>query len=204
MVTTKRSCTQSLVPGAFPDGEPITALLSRAALSLRPARLWGAHRKRTAPSVKIVDALPESLVIPTLCGQSKDEVLRELAECMATCFADVDAGRLIDVLWERERLGSTAIHGGVAIPHGTLPGLQAPVRAAFGRHPRGVDFQSADGAPSKLVFLLVASAAPMGQHFKVLARVATLLKDEAARGRLLAAPNAAELYACVREEDGRR
>ncbi len=203
MITAKRSYTQSITPGAFPDGEPVTALLSRAALSLRATRLWRAHRERTAPNVKIVDVLPESLVIPRLCGQSKDEVLRELAECMATRFADVDAGRLMDVVWERERLGSTAIHGGIAIPHGTLLGLQAPVRGAFGRHPRGVDFQSADGAPTKLVFLLVASAAPMGQHFKVLARVATLLKDEAARGRLLAAPNAAELYTCIREEDER-
>ncbi len=176
-------------------------LVSRAAFRLRPTALLRTTRKRAVPSLKIVDVLPQSLVIPALCGQCKEAVLQELVECMAGQFPDVDTKRLLDVLWRRERLGSTAIRGGIAIPHGTLPGLPATVRGAFGRHPRGVDFQSPDGTPTKLFFLLVASDNPGEQHFKVLARVSMLLKDPASRDRLLAAPDRAELYRSIREED---
>lgn len=150
--------------------------------------------------MKIVDILPENLVIPALSGQTKEEVLRELAEYMAGQYADIDARRLLEVLWERERLGSTAIGDGIAIPHGKLPGLHA-VRGAFGRHPRGVDFQSLDGKPTKLFFLLVAPEDSVGLHLKALARVSRLLKDQAFRDQLLAAPDHAALYRCIREED---
>src|SRR5881394_801950 len=126
--------------------------------------------------MKIVDILPEELVIPALAGRTKEAVVRELAEHMAAQYPDIEAQRLIEVLWERERLGSTAIGDGIAIPHGKLPGVKA-VRAAFGRHLQGVDFQSIDGQPSKLFFLLVAPEDSVGLHLKALARVSRLLKE---------------------------
>ena len=150
--------------------------------------------------MKLTEILPETLVIPSLKGQTKDEVLRELAECMAAAHPEVEAGRLLDVLWERERLGSTAIGDGIAIPHGKLPGLKT-VLAAFGRHLQGVDFQSLDGNPSKLFFLLVAPEDSVGQHLKALARVSRLLKDPAFRNRLLTAHDRGEVYRNIREED---
>src|SRR5713101_4294853 len=101
--------------------------------------------------MKIIDILPEALVIPALKGRTKEEVLRELSSAMAAQHPEIDAGRLVEVLWERERLGSTAIGDGIAIPHGKLPGLKTVV-GAFGRHPQGVDFQSLDGKPTKLLF----------------------------------------------------
>jgi len=150
--------------------------------------------------MKITDILPEALVIPALKGKTKEEVLRELATAMAAQHQDIDAHRLVDVLWERERLGSTAIGDGIAIPHGKLPGLKT-VLGAFGRHPQGVDFQSLDGKPTKLLFLLVAPEDSVGQHLKALARVSRLLKDPAFRNQLMSAPDQSELYRCIREED---
>lgn len=150
--------------------------------------------------MRIVDILPEALVIPALEGQTKDAVLRELAEHMAAQYGDMDARRLVDVLWERERLGSTAIGDGIAIPHGKLPGLQA-VRAAFGRHLQGVDFQSLDGNPTRLFFLLVAPDDSVGMHLKALARVSRLLKDDAFRQQLMEARDRSDLYQRIRAED---
>ena len=150
--------------------------------------------------MKIADILPESLVIPALRGRNKDEVVRELADHLAAVHQEINARRLVDVLWERERLGSTAIGDGIAIPHGKLPGVKT-VLGAFGRHLDGVDFQSLDGHPSKLFFLLVAPEDSVGLHLKALARVSRLLKDPEFRARLLTARDQAELYRTIREED---
>jgi len=150
--------------------------------------------------MKITDILPAALVIPALKGKTKEEVLRELAAAMAAQHPDIDANRLVEVLWERERLGSTAIGDGIAIPHGKLPGLKT-VLGAFGRHPQGVDFQSLDGKPTKLLFLLVAPEDSVGQHLKALARVSRLLKDPAFRNQLMTAADQAELYRCIHDED---
>ena len=150
--------------------------------------------------MKIVDILPENLVIPALQGHTKDEVLRELAACLVTQHPELDQHRLVEVLWDRERLGSTAIGDGIAIPHGKLPGIKT-VLAAFGRHLLGVDFQSLDGKPSKLFVLLVAPEDSVGLHLKALARVSRLLKDDAFRAQLLTAADRAELYNKIRQED---
>ena len=150
--------------------------------------------------MKLVDILPESLVIPALHGRTKEEVVRELAGHLAAVHTEIDAHRLVEVLWERERLGSTAIGDGIAIPHGKLPGVKT-VLGAFGRHLEGVDFQSLDGNPSKLFFLLVAPEDSVGLHLKALARVSRLLKDAEFRARLLRAGDQAEIYRVMREED---
>ncbi|MBP1685654.1 MAG: putative IIA-like nitrogen-regulatory protein PtsN [Deltaproteobacteria bacterium] len=150
--------------------------------------------------MKITDILPEALVVPALQGQTKEAVLRELAEQLAALHPEVSAERLVDVLWERERLGSTAIGDGIAIPHGKLPGLKG-VLAAFGRHPQGVDFESLDGKPTKLFFLLVAPEDSVGLHLKALARVSRLLKEQAFRNQLMAASDRHVLYEIIRQED---
>lgn len=150
--------------------------------------------------MKITDILPEALVVPALQGQTKEAVLRELAERLAAVYPEVSAERLVDVLWERERLGSTAIGDGIAIPHGKLPGLKG-VLAAFGRHPQGVDFESLDGKPTKLFFVLVAPEDSVGLHLKALARVSRLLKEQSFRNQLMAAPDRQTLYEIIRQED---
>jgi len=151
--------------------------------------------------MKILDILSnEELVAPTLAGPTKVDVIRELAAHLARQHPEIDPERLVEVLWERERLGSTAIGDGIAIPHGKLPGLKR-VLGAFGRHAAGVDFDSLDGGPTRLFFLLVAPDDSVGQHLKALARVSRLLKDKAFREALLAALDRAALFRLIAEED---
>jgi nitrogen PTS system EIIA component len=151
--------------------------------------------------VRITDILTsEDLIASQLSGKSKAEVLTELAHHLASRYEEVDERRLVEVLWERERLGSTAIGDGIAIPHGKLAGLRGVV-GMFGRHKEGVDFDSLDGNPTRLFFLLVAPEESVGQHLKALARVSRLLKDSAFRGHLVDAGSAAEILTLIRSED---
>ena len=152
--------------------------------------------------MKITDILTADMVVPALRGRTKGEIIDELAGVVAAGHPEIDRARLVQALEDRERLNSTALGEGVAIPHGKLPGLRRVV-AAFGRSPGGVDFQSLDGKPTHLFFLLVAPEDSAGAHLKALARISRLLKDEAFRRRLIEAGTANELYAIIREEDDR-
>jgi PTS system nitrogen regulatory IIA component len=150
--------------------------------------------------MKIVDILPEENVLADLRGKTKLAVLDELASALAARHPEISKDRLLEVLLEREKLGSTAIGEGIAIPHGKLPKLHSVI-AAFGRSRQGVDFSSLDGGPTKLFFLLVAPEDSSGAHLKALARVSRLLRDKAFRDRLMQAETREELYRSIREED---
>ncbi len=151
--------------------------------------------------MRITDILQsEDLIAPSLQAANKSDVLSELAHHLAEAHSEVDEKRLVEVLWERERLGSTAIGDGIAIPHGKMQGLRGVV-GLFGRHIEGVDFDSLDGNPTRLFFLLVAPEESVGQHLKALARVSRLLKDPDFRKRLIEAAGAAELLQLIRSED---
>jgi PTS system nitrogen regulatory IIA component len=152
--------------------------------------------------MKITDILSPDLVIPNLKGATKDAVLRELASGLAAAHPEIKLEQLIAVLSERERLGSTAIGDGIAIPHGKLPGVKK-ILGAFGRHPTGVDFESLDGNPTQLFFVLLAPEDSASLHLKALARVSRLLKDAGFRERLLRAPDADEIYRLIKEEDAK-
>jgi len=152
--------------------------------------------------MKITDILQESSVVAALAGRSKGEVIEELAGVLTHDHAEIDRQRLIQALEDRERLNSTALGDGVAIPHGKLPGLKR-VLAAFGRSRTGVDFQSLDGKPTHLFFLLVAPEDSAGAHLKALARISRLLKDEGFRARLMEASGAQDLFETIRAEDDR-
>jgi PTS system nitrogen regulatory IIA component len=152
--------------------------------------------------MKIEDILAEDLVIPALAARSKADVLQELAAAVSTRHPELDRDRLVQALEDRERLNSTALGDGVAIPHGKLPGIKR-VFAAFARSKAGVDFHSLDGKPTHLFFLLVAPEDSAGAHLKALARISRLLKDEAFRQRLLQAADAKALWDTIREEDAR-
>ena len=152
--------------------------------------------------MKITEILIPELVVPELKGRTKPEILRELATCLAARFRETDVDALVATLAERERLGSTAIGDGIAIPHGKIRGVKQ-ILGSFGRHPKGVDFESLDGGPTHLFFLLVAPEDSTSLHLKALARVSRLFKDASFREQLLAARNAAEIYRLIVEEDSR-
>ncbi len=106
------------------------------------------------------------------------------------------------MLNERERLGSTAIGDGIAIPHGKLKGI-TQILGVFGRSREGIDFDSLDGSPTHLFFLLVAPEDSASLHLKALARVSRLFKDGGFRQRLLDAADSDELYRLLKEEDSK-
>jgi len=152
--------------------------------------------------MRVADILTEELIIPQLQSTTKPDVLRELAQHLATYHPEIQAEHLVTVLLDRERLGTTAIGEGIAIPHGKLPGLKGVI-AVFGRSLGGIDCHSLDGAPTKLFFLLVAPEDSAGIHLKALARVSRMLKDKTFRERLLQGRDRAELYRIISEEDSK-
>ena len=106
----------------------------------------------------------------------------------------------MEVLLERERLGSTGIGDGIAIPHGKLKDLDQ-LALSFGRSTAGVDFESMDGKPAHLFFLLVAPENCAGIHLRALAKIARLLKNSAVRKRLASVGTQDEIYAVLQEDD---
>ncbi|HZR83835.1 MAG TPA: PTS sugar transporter subunit IIA [Candidatus Binatia bacterium] len=150
----------------------------------------------------ITDILTRDRVIPELQATTKEGVLNELAGLLSGPTTGTDPSRLASVLRERERLNSTAIGEGIAIPHGRLPGLRSVV-AGFARSPAGVEFDSVDKQPTHLFFVLVAPDDAAAMHLKALARISRLLKDKEFRARLLALSDRDQLYQAIVDEDAR-
>jgi PTS system nitrogen regulatory IIA component len=150
--------------------------------------------------VKITDFLNAQSVIPALEGREKSAALEEMAGLLAFCHPRLTKEKVLDVLVAREKISTTAIGEGVAIPHGKLAGVDR-VLGVFARSPEGVDFASLDGEPTHLFFALIAPENAAADHLKALARISRLLKDEGFRRRLMAANTQQELYAIIAEED---
>lgn len=146
--------------------------------------------------MQLSEIINKNCIIPDLKARDKKGVLEELAEVLANHDHSIDRESLVQVLVERERLGSTGIGDGVAIPHGKLYGIERPV-ISFGRSKRGLDFDSMDGQPAYLFFLLVAPENSSGVHLQVLAKIAKMLKNSAFRKKLMEAHTSAELYQAI-------
>lgn len=150
--------------------------------------------------MKLLDFLHQDRIVANLANRDKGGVLSELAAVLA------DTGRIrsvrdaVEVLQEREKLGSTGIGEGIAIPHGKLKELTEVV-AVFGRSREGVDFDSMDGAPVHLFFLLMAPENSASTHLKALARISRLLKDRTFREELLQADSQEALFEIISRED---
>jgi nitrogen PTS system EIIA component len=151
--------------------------------------------------MKIVEFLQPSAVVDDLVGTSAPPVLAELARPLAEAHK-MDAQRLLDTLLEREKLGSTGIGEGVAIPHGKVPNLPA-LMASFGRSRAGVDFKAIDGKPTHLFFTLFAPENSAGAHLKALARISRIFKNPAFRESIMKATDAAEIYRLIEAEDAK-
>lgn len=152
--------------------------------------------------MKIVDLIKRDMVVPALGATDKRGILEELAAYMAGHHPRIDRSVLAKVLIEREQLASTAIGEGVAIPHGKL-GSVSEIVACLGRTPAGVDFDSMDGQPTYLFFVLVAPESSTGAHLKALARISRVFKDPEFRRRLLAAPDGDSMFHVVADEDAK-
>jgi len=151
--------------------------------------------------MKIVEFLQASAVIDDLAGTAAQPVLAQLAKPLALAHG-VSAQRLLETLLEREKLGSTGIGDGVAIPHGKVPGLPA-IMASFGRSRAGVDFRAIDGKPTYLFFTLFAPENSAGAHLKALARISRIFKNATFRESILKAADAAEIFRLIEAEDAK-
>jgi PTS system nitrogen regulatory IIA component len=129
----------------------------------------------------------------------KNEVIEELVASISK-ITGISSPELIRVLLERERLGSTGIGGGIGIPHGKLKNLESLIMG-FGLSRKGVDFESIDGRPAHLFFILLTPENSTGLHLKLLARISRLLKNESFKKKLMKATDSDQVYSIIEEVD---
>jgi len=145
----------------------------------------------------IVNLLSPEGVIPNLHATSKKQALQELAKHAAT-LTGLHERTIFDVLLERERLGTTGVGNGIAIPHGKLPGIDR-LYGLFARLETPISFDAIDEQPVDLIFMLLAPENAGADHLKALARVSRLLRDKATCEKLRGSDNADALYALLTE-----
>jgi PTS system nitrogen regulatory IIA component len=158
--------------------------------------------------MKLVDILEPGRIIHRLQSTTKAAVLRELVVKglvppeANTELAIADEEQIVRVLEERERLGSTGIKDGLAIPHGKLERLDGLV-ACLGLSEKGIDFGALDGLPGRIFIVLLAPESAGGLHLKALARISRLFSDSAFHRRLLEAPDAGAVWNEIEREDAK-
>jgi PTS system nitrogen regulatory IIA component len=150
--------------------------------------------------MRILDFLNPNAIVTELTASTKKGVLEELVAILAKEGKVKDAKATVDVLMEREKLGSTGIGQGIAIPHAKTD-QAGEVIAAFGLSRRGVQFDALDGDPVNIFFLLVAPPDAAALHLKALARISRLLKDKFFRQSLRETKTPAEILKLIKDED---
>ncbi len=141
------------------------------------------------------DLIRQDAIIPSLKANSKKQVIQEMAERAATLL-DLPARDIFDHLLQRERLGSTGIGQGVAIPHAKLAKIDT-LFGMFARLDKPIDFDAIDDEPVDLVFLLLAPESAGADHLKALARIARLMREPGMAQKLRASRDAASIYAVL-------
>ncbi len=151
--------------------------------------------------MNLSEIISRDAVIPELKATDKVSVLAELVEPILRLESGLNRDDLVKILLEREKLGSTGIGDGIAIPHGKVKDAEN-LLISFGRSAQGIDFDSIDGQPAHLFFLLLAPESSTGSHLKALAKLSRLLKNASFRDGLYRAADADEIYdLIVAEED---
>jgi nitrogen PTS system EIIA component len=148
--------------------------------------------------MQLADLISPEAVVPSLKVKTKKQLLQELA-ARAARLTGLQERYVFDTLLQRERLGSTGLGEGIAIPHGKFTGLKRIV-GLFARLAEPVDFEAVDGEPVDIVFLLLAPEGAGADHLKALARISRLLREGHAVDKLRASKDASALYAVLTEE----
>lgn len=149
--------------------------------------------------IEIDDILsPEGVIVDLKTCSSKRQVLKELADHAST-LVDIDAQQLLEALMERERLGTTGVGHGIAIPHARLDQLDKIV-GLFARLDEPIDFEALDDQPSDLIFLLLAPDSADAESLKALARVSRVLRDTGLQQRLRQTKDADAVYRMLTEK----
>jgi PTS system nitrogen regulatory IIA component len=146
----------------------------------------------------LADLLQQDAIIPALKVNSKKQLLQELA-AKASKLTGVAEREIFDVILQRERLGSTGVGHGIAIPHGKLGSISS-IKGVFARLETPIDFEALDDAPVDLVFLLLAPEGAGADHLKALSRIARILRDQDLVNKLRQTDSASAIYAFLNEE----
>ena len=149
--------------------------------------------------MKILEVMPKEAILDDLKSQNKKGILEELVVPLASSTG-LNSEDLVRVLIERERLGSTGIGGGIGIPHGKIKDLESLV-LGFGLSRNGINFESIDGEPTHIFFVLITPEDSTGLHLKLLARISRILKNDHFKERLLNAADRDELFEIIKQED---
>jgi nitrogen PTS system EIIA component len=150
--------------------------------------------------VKLSDILRESSVIADIKGVTKREILFEMVETLKNAKLIDDVDSVVDIIMEREKLGSTGIGDGVAIPHGKMKKLNT-ILCVAGRSKEGVNFDAVDRQPVHIFFLVLAPEDSASMHLKVLSRISKVLRDQSFRKKMLKLADAHEIYTNIIEAD---
>ncbi len=149
--------------------------------------------------MKILEVLTADTIIPDLKSRDKKGALEELAAPIAG-ISNINQEDLVQILIEREQLGSTGIGSGIGIPHGKVKNLDR-LFLGFGLSRKGLDFESIDGRPTHIFFLLFTPENSTGLHLKMLARISKILKNDSFKERLLNSSNTEEILSIIAGED---
>lgn len=150
--------------------------------------------------MQILEFLTVDNIKMNLESKNKKDVIKELADLLVKTGKVKDKKKIIQILMEREELGSTGIGQGIAIPHGKSETV-SELAAAFGLSQEGISFDALDGENVNIFFLLVAPEGAAGAHLKALARISSLLKDKYFRKSLLSAKTPDEVFKIIQEEE---
>ena len=145
----------------------------------------------------IADLIEPRAVVPSLRAANKKQLLQEISRRAAEITGESERA-IFDVLLERERLGTTGVGHGIAIPHGKLATLDR-LHGVFARLDSGIDFDAIDEQPVDLIFLLLAPGGAGADHLKALARISRLLRDRTVCEKLRGSDKAEALYALLTE-----
>jgi PTS system nitrogen regulatory IIA component len=145
--------------------------------------------------MNIADLLAPDAVLPALKAQSKKQLLQELAS-RSHALTHISERRIFETLVERERLGTTGVGAGIAIPHGRMAEVKSII-GIFARLESGIDYEAVDSQPVDLVFMLLAPENAGADHLKALARVSRLLRDKGTCEKLRSASSAEAMYAIL-------
>ena len=151
--------------------------------------------------MKIIDFLKEGAIVPDLKATDKENVIKELVTLLKDIGEISDQEKIVEIIMEREKLGSTGIGQGIAVPHAKTDQVKQIV-VAFGFSQKGVNFESLDEEPVYLIFLVLAPVEATGMHLKLLAKIARLLKDKVFCNSLKSCKGKRkEIFQVIEEED---
>jgi fructose-specific phosphotransferase system IIA component len=150
--------------------------------------------------MRISDILTEDLVVNGLAGESKDEILDAMIALVARSPRVLDREKVRTAIFEREKIMSTGVGNGFAIPHGKTDAV-SDIVAAFAVTKIPIDYDSLDEKPVRLVFLLVGKENLVGPHIKLLSRISRLMNKEEFRNRLLETKSPREILELFRQEE---